>query len=161
MKKLKKLFKKSKGFTLIEMLVVVLIIGILAGIALPQYQSAVRKTRVAEAKITLRALVDATDRYFLQNGYGDWSYDDLDIEMPTEYKNWDIAEDECADGGCLFYARPKWETGYQIKYASQRYFNGEDIECGNFICFGYNETGNKICKQIGGKETEFDSTYQL
>ena len=59
----------SKGFTLIEMLVVVLIIGILAAIALPQYRKTVEKAKVSEALMNIKAIEDTMHRYILVNGF--------------------------------------------------------------------------------------------
>ena len=59
----------KKGFTLIEMLVVVLIIGILAGIALPQYRKAVVKSKFAEVDLLVNASKQNI-RFFLDaNGW--------------------------------------------------------------------------------------------
>ena len=59
---------KTKAFTLIELLVVVLIIGILAAVALPQYQKAVEKARATEAITIISDIQKAIEVYELEHG---------------------------------------------------------------------------------------------
>lgn len=56
---------QSRGFTLIEVMIVVLIIAILGGVALPAYQDSVVKSRRAEAKAALLDLQNRMERYFI------------------------------------------------------------------------------------------------
>jgi prepilin-type N-terminal cleavage/methylation domain-containing protein len=75
------MYINKHAFTLIELLVVVLIIGILAAIALPQYQKAVQKTRAAQLLILVKNFENAQALYHLAtNKYAD-SFDQLDITL--------------------------------------------------------------------------------
>lgn len=57
----------ARGFTLIELMVVVAIVGILAAIAYPAYTNSVIKGKRAEGRTALLSLMQQEERYFTQN----------------------------------------------------------------------------------------------
>jgi prepilin-type N-terminal cleavage/methylation domain-containing protein len=80
---------KKKGFTLLEVLVVIIIIGILAALALPQYMKTIKKARIAEAASNIGSLRGAEIRYYQEKDeivIGD-DFSNLDIEDPNDIAN--------------------------------------------------------------------------
>ena len=71
----------NSAFTLVELLVVVLIIGILAAIALPQYQKSVAKARLTNLLVVGRELHEAQERYYLEHGTYTNNINEMDISI--------------------------------------------------------------------------------
>jgi len=57
----------QRGFTLIEVMIVVAILGVIAAIAFPSYMESVRKSRRADAKSALMAASQAMEKYFTEH----------------------------------------------------------------------------------------------
>ncbi|MFH1893905.1 MAG: prepilin-type N-terminal cleavage/methylation domain-containing protein [Candidatus Zixiibacteriota bacterium] len=62
------MLRKSKGFTLIELMIVVVIIGILAAIAIPRFMSTSAKAKQAEAKGLLKQVYTMERAYYQEHG---------------------------------------------------------------------------------------------
>ena len=72
------------GFTLIELMIVVAIIGILAAVAIPQYQNYVARAQVSEAFALASGLKTAIAEY--RNTTGEWPVDNKAVGLPSAYE---------------------------------------------------------------------------
>ncbi|HEX5235474.1 MAG TPA: type II secretion system protein [Silvibacterium sp.] len=69
--------RREDGFTLIELMIVMLIIGILASIAIPSYLASMKSAKEAVLKEDLHVMRDAIDSYTMDKGKAPQSLDDL------------------------------------------------------------------------------------
>lgn len=60
--------RKQKGFTLIELMIVVAIIGVLSAIAVPAYKDYVTKSELASGVASLKSIVTPAELYYQENG---------------------------------------------------------------------------------------------
>ena len=113
----------KKAFTLIELLVVVLIVGILAAIALPQYQKAVARSRLTGLMTIGKNVSDALDRVSLYNTTTDSSaLDYLDLSFK------DYQGNDCTEGTCRVSVSGK-------EYRLDPFLNYASIQRNNFTRF--------------------------
>ncbi len=137
----------NKAFTLIELLVVVLIIGILAAIAVPQYQKAVGKSRAMQLITASKSLAEANRAYYLQNGTYTKKFENLDINFGNvKGGNLQIT----SSTGCNLQFDPYVYCFMSSPYISiLRYYNPDIL-----VCYSYNDDnykGDDLCKMLTNK----------
>lgn len=81
----------KKGFTLVEVLIVVIIIGILAAIGIPQFASSIEKAKGGEARAGLGHIQTGEKVFFAENEYYTTTLGSLDITLTQRYWSFTIS----------------------------------------------------------------------
>jgi general secretion pathway protein G len=104
---------QQSGFTLIEVMVVIVILGILAALIVPNVIGQGDKARVGTTKSTLSTVANALDLYKLDNHQYPTTQEGLDalINQPADAKNW-------LKGGYIKGGLPKDGWGNDLQYVA-------------------------------------------
>ncbi|MBH6433491.1 pilin [Neisseria meningitidis] len=88
----------QKGFTLIELMIVIAIVGILAAVALPAYQDYTARAQVSEAILLAEGQKSAVTEYYLNHGTWPSNNSDAGVATATDIKGKYVEKVEVAKG---------------------------------------------------------------
>lgn len=155
------------GFTLIEVLVVVLIVGILAAFAVPWYQSSVEQARVATMIPAFKAIIEAQNRFKLETGVASVNIDVFDLSVDYKEKKEEGNKDRekvryyyaPAGSFALTEGTIFWNSGrgYIIDYYGKSSSN-QNMNA-TAICYASagNSLGQRVCEGFGRKTERVSS----
>ena len=163
------MLKNKKGFTLSEMLMVVLILSLLAGIGIPQYRNAARKTKISVHLPIMRTLQDSIVNYYNLNNklptklwqltidkreytvstdkVGIHKASNCTVSLNNDTSKINISTD-CSSG---------WTLVYEIVPSSVGYSAGDRL----FKVTGDTTVNEAIAKSFGWKETSPSHTFKI
>lgn len=130
------IFRGTRAFTFIELIFVLVVIGVLAGLAIPRFSHTIEKSRTAEAINILQTLRDAQEVYKLENnGVYTATIGSLDVTIPAS-KNF-VAPTTAAANPIASIQRNAGGYNYTLKIDSD----------GTVKCTGV--TPANICARLG------------
>ncbi|HEZ0510934.1 TPA: pilin [Neisseria meningitidis] len=88
----------QKGFTLIELMIVIAIVGILAAVALPAYQDYTARAQVSEAILLAEGQKSAVTEYYLNHGEWPGNNNSAGVATSTDIKGKYVQKVEVAKG---------------------------------------------------------------
>lgn len=137
----------ATGFTLIELMIVVVVVGLLAAIAYPGYQQYVKRGRRADAKAALTEMAQFMERYYSENN----SYGAASLPVTVSPREGTAVYNikfgsSCTDGSTSVSTSPQANCFLvQAIPVANGLMDGD--ECG---AFGLDNTGNKVVSGDAG-----------
>ena len=155
--KYRELRKKSKGFTLIELMIVVAIIAILAAIAIPQYRKFQLKAKTAEAKTNIGAIRTCEEAYAAEHDqYYKLSPAPSDSNIKASPRNWNETTDGTSKNfGTIIGFKPAGKVYFNYAVDDISAYGGKNFNSGSDL------TATAITGVTDGAVTAHDDTADI
>ena len=127
---------RQQGFTLIELMIVVVVVAILAALAFPQYRDYVLRSNRAVAKSALTQIADRQEQFYVSNK--SYAADLADLGYAVDGSGWMYIDRRgnfsAADGGNAIYRITQWDESastFRLE-ADVRNAQQQDTKCTKF-----------------------------